>query len=91
LCERLEAQLAAANRAAAPHPAPATATPLLAQLRIIWMALTAVTFGTSVAPVAVPALPGWFWMFPASMTLSAFLWWLYWLGESTRPVRVRMA
>jgi hypothetical protein len=91
LCARLEKLLVAADRTTAPGAAPPSAAHLLTQLRIIWIALAVLTLGTSVAPVLVPALPGVFWIFPGSMTMAAFLWWLYWLGESTRPARMRMA
>jgi hypothetical protein len=91
LCRTLEEKLVAAARAAgqgAPLSSPAT---LLRQLQIIWLTLTVITLGVAVAPVVVPALPRLFWLFPGTMTLAAFLWWLYWLGESMRPARARMA
>jgi len=91
LCVRLEKLLVAKERTASPAAAAPPATRLLDQLRIIWIGLAVITLGAAVAPVLVPALPGLFWIFPGSMTMAAFLWWLYWLGESTRPVRMRVA
>jgi hypothetical protein len=69
-----------------------TASPaagLLRQLQIIWIALSVVTLGTSVAPFVVPALPHLFWIFPATMTLTAFMWWNYCLAAALPAVGAR--
>jgi hypothetical protein len=62
------------------------------QLRVIWIALSGVTSAAAVAPFALPALPSHFWLFPASMTLAAFTWWLYWLAAElpVAPARNRL-
>jgi hypothetical protein len=41
----------------------------------------------AIAPSFVAQFPGTLWFFPAAMAFAAFLWWLYWLGESIRPER----
>ena len=87
LARKLEGMFVAGARAASPGPAPVS-TGLLSQLRVIWVLLAFVTIGVAVAPSFVPALPPFFWLFPCFMTAAAFLWWLYWLGESLRPARV---
>jgi TIR domain len=85
LGRRVEALIVARERESRPSSAMARATGTLGQLKIIWLALFTTTGGVAVAPQFVPALPGSFWVFPATMTLAAFSWWLYWLGESARP------
>ena len=40
-------------------------------------------------PVLRPGLTRDFWMFPASMAVPAFLYWMYMQGEALRPVRSR--
>jgi TIR domain len=91
LARRLEASLVAADARRAAVPQGAAAIGFLRQLLLIWIALSLVTGGVAVAPSFVPALPQTFWLFPCSMTGAAFLWWLYWLGESMRPARARLA
>ena len=89
LGRRLEALIVARGRGSGPSSAAARATGTLGQLRIIWLALFTTTVGVAVAPQFVPALPGSFWVFPATMTLAAFSWWLYWVGEAARPAFAR--
>lgn len=91
LGRRLEQLLVARGRSSSERPAADVTANLLRQLRAIWMVLGAVTLALSIAPVFVRALPQFFWLFPGSMALAAFLWWLYWLGESLRPARSRLA
>jgi len=89
LARRLEATLvaAAAGARGARAPQGAIGAGLLRQLLLIWIALSLTTAAVAVAPAFVPALPRTFWLFPCLMTAAAFLWWLYWLGESMRPAR----
>jgi TIR domain len=85
---RLEATIAAAAPRE-PERAPLMSAALVRQLKNIWVTLFAVTVLVSIAPVFVPAVPWLFWLLPGTMTLAAFLWWLYWLGELVRPPRWR--
>jgi len=88
LGKRLEKMLVASARAAASSSsASSTSSRLTRQLQISWIGFFFVTLATSVAPVAVRGLPQSFWLFPGTMTVAAFLWWLYWLGETLRPAR----
>jgi hypothetical protein len=87
---RLEATLVAGARGARAAPGRVGAG-LLRQLLVIWVLLSMVTAAFAVAPSVVPALPRTFWLFPCLMTAAAFLWWLYWLGESMRPLRAGAA
>lgn len=89
LGRRLETLLVR-DRAVATTPVdarPATATAFLRQLTWMWLLLFAATVATAVVPAFTPALPRSFWIFPGSMTMAAFLWRLYWMGEAARPAR----
>ena len=90
LARRLEATLVATARGTAPAPTRVGAG-LLRQLLMIWIALSLATAAFAVACAVVPALPRNFWLFPCFMTAAAFLWWLYWMGESMRPARMGAA
>jgi hypothetical protein len=89
LARRLEATLVSAARGTAPAPARVGAG-LLQQLLLIWIGLLLVTVVVAAAS-AVLHVPRHFWLFPCFMTAAAFLWWLYWLGESMRPARMGAA
>lgn len=90
LAGRLEQRLVGLKREVADRTGPAPGG-LLGQLRVIWMVLLGITLALPLAPVLIPTLPRLLWLFPGSMTLAAFLWWLYWLGESLRSARSRPA
>ena len=90
LGRELEQLLVRRQRSAAGQSA-AVATNLLGQLRLIWIVLGALTLALAIAPFFVPSLPRLFWLFPGTMAMAAFMWWLYWLGESLRPIRSRLA
>lgn len=87
LARRLEQLLVSAGSGTDARPP--VARELLGQLRMIWVGLSLVTILLAVLPLFAKALPAGFWVFPGTMTLAAFLWWLYWLGESIRPIRGR--
>jgi hypothetical protein len=91
LARRLEQLLVSRERSSASREPTPPANALLHQLRTIWMALLVVTLVLAIAPFFLPALPQFFWLFPGTMTLAAFLWYLYWMGELQRPPRSRLA
>jgi hypothetical protein len=66
-----------------------TATAVTRQLQTMSAVLFLITIAFAIVPAFFPRLPGNLWLFPAAMTIAAFLWWLYWLGESIRPAHVR--
>lgn len=88
LASRIEKALTQDAAAEAPVTGGST---LVQQLGIIWILLALVTTGVSIAPFFVPAIPRLFWIFPGTMTLASFSWWLYWLGQVGRLRRVRLA
>jgi hypothetical protein len=88
LARRLERDLVAAH-AATVAPRTASSPDFVRQLQYIWMALGGLTLLLAVVPYFAPALPRLFWVFPATMTVAALFWWLYWAGESMRPARPR--
>jgi hypothetical protein len=88
LASRLEQVLVASARIVATPQSPVP-NRVLGQLQAIWVTLCAITIAVSIAPFFVPILPQFFWLFPGTMTVAAFFWWLYWLGESLRPARPR--
>jgi len=88
LARKLEGILIAGARPGSSSAVARVSTAFLRQLQIIWLVLSAITAGVAIAPAFLPALPQTFWLFPCCMTVAAFLWWLYWLGESARPARL---
>ena len=95
LARRLERDLVAARASRDDRQAGAAAQragsspDFVRQLQVIWIALGVLTLGLAIAPYFAPALPRLFWVFPATMTIAALFWWLYWAGESMRPARPR--
>jgi hypothetical protein len=88
LARRLEAMVVASARSASPAERRVEGG-FLRQLLVIWIALALLTCAFAVTPAFWPPMPQSFWLFPCTMTGAAFLWWLYWLGESMRPARAR--
>ena len=95
LARRLERDLVAARASRDDRQAGAAAQragsspDFVRQLQFIWIALGVLTLGLAIVPYFAPALPRLFWVFPATMTIAALFWWLYWAGESMRPARPR--
>ena len=95
LARRLERDLVAARASRDDRQAGAAAQragsspDFVRQLQFIWIALGVLTLGLAIVPYFAPALPRLFWVFPATMTIPALFWWLYWAGESMRPARPR--
>jgi TIR domain-containing protein len=87
LARKLEEIMVAAGRTISTKE-PAAFSNLLRQFMIIWLALAVVTVTFAAAPSVMPVLPQTLWIFPGAMTLPAFFFWLYWLGESLRPARL---
>ena len=89
LARRLETKLVVRARAAADRmsPVPSGYPKMLLGIAI---GLFALTLGFSIAPHFAPALPQSFWVFPASMDVPAFIYWMYVQGETLRPVRSRL-
>jgi hypothetical protein len=77
-------------RASSDQTAPVKSV-FLTQLQGIWIGLCVIAFGLAIVPFFSPALPPNFWMFPASMAVPAFLYWMYLQGEALRPARSRLA
>lgn len=83
---RLERRLIAGARATGRGSATAAGSGvLLRQLQLIWIGLFCVTAGVAVVPAFVPPVPDTFWIFPGTMTVAAFAWWLYCSSLSLRP------
>ena len=97
LARRLERDLVAARasrddrQAGAAAQRAASSPDFVRQLQFIWMALGVLTLALAVVPYFAPALPRLFWVFPATMTIAALFWWLYWAGEAMRPARPRFS
>jgi len=90
LARRLEQSIVSRARATSDPPAPVTSV-FLTQLQAIWIGLCVIALGLAIVPFFSPALPRNFWVFPASMAVPAFLFWMYLQGESLRPSRSRLA
>jgi hypothetical protein len=88
LARRLEQSIVSRARATSDQTVPVKSR-FLTQLQGIWIGLCVLALGFSITPFFVPALPGTFWMFPASMAVPAFLYWMYIQGEAIRAVRSR--
>lgn len=91
LARRLERQLVVGARATADRTASVPSS-FPKMLMGIVIGLAVLALGFSIAPYFAPALPKSFWVFPASMDVPAFLYWMYLQGEALRPaVRSRVA
>lgn len=90
LARRLEQSIVSRARASSDQTAPVR-WPFLTQLQGIWIGLCVFALGLAIVPFFSPALPRNFWVFPASMAVPAFVYWMYLQGEALRPARSRVA
>jgi hypothetical protein len=80
-----ELERALLTRRQVTHDSTSAQSGFLTQLKGIWIGLCVLALGFAVTPFFAPALPRIFWVFPASMAVPAFLYWMYLQGEVLRP------